>query len=125
MPVSDNPEDNKMYAAVYDAWMVSSKSDHKKEAVDFLEFMTSDEGMQIWSKAAKAIPLKSIETEGLPALLEEVSGYVEKGHTVNVDKYVFFSGEATDKFNKNMQLFVNDPDVEATLKQLDKEFQNN
>lgn len=125
VPVSDNPEDNKMYAAVDDAWMVSSKSDHKKEAVDFLEFMTSDEGMQIWSKAAKAIPLKSIETEGLPALLEEVSGYVEKGHTVNVDKYVFFSGEATDKFNKNMQLFVNDPDVEATLKQLDKEFQNN
>ena len=42
-----------------------------------------------------------------------------------MDKYVFFSGEATDKFNKNMQLFVNDPDVEATLKQLDKEFQNN
>lgn len=125
VPVSDDPEDNKMYAAVDDAWMISSKSKHKEEAADFLEFMTSDEGMQIWSETAKAIPLKSMETEGFPALLEEVSAYVEKGHTVNVDKYVFFSGEATDKFNKNMQLFVNDPDVDKTLEQLDKEFQTN
>ena len=56
-------------------------------------------------------------------MLQEVSEYIQSGKIVNVDKYVFFSGEATDKFNKNMQLFVNDPDVEKTLKQLDSEFQ--
>lgn len=125
VPISDTEEDNKMYAAVDDAWMVSSKSAHKDEAIDFLEFMTSDEGLQIWSETAKAIPINGMEVEGATPLLEEVSKYIAGGQTVNVDKYIFFSGEATDKFNKNMQLFVNEPDVDKTLEQLDKEFQNN
>lgn len=125
VPISDTPEDNKMYAAVDDAWMVSSESDHKEEAIDFLEFMTSDEGLEIWAKTAKAIPINGMEVEGFTPLLEDVSKIIAEGDIVNVDKYIFFSGEATDKFNKNMQLFVNDPDVDKTLKQLDQEFQNN
>ena len=64
-----------------------------------------------------------MEVKSLDPLLQEVSEYIQSGKIVNVDKYVFFSGEATDKFNKNMQLFVNDPDVEKTLKTLDSEFQ--
>ena len=64
-----------------------------------------------------------MEVKSLDPLLQEVSNYIQSGKIVNVDKYVFFSGEATDKFNKNMQLFVNDPDVEKTLKTLDSEFQ--
>ena len=64
-----------------------------------------------------------MEVKSSDPLLQEVSEYIQSGKIVNVDKYVFFSGEATDKFNKNMQLFVNDPDVEKTLKTLDSEFQ--
>ena len=75
------------------------------------------------SENAKAIPINGMEVKSLDPLLQEVSEYIQSGKIVNVDKYVFFSGEATDKFNKNMQLFVNDPDVEKTLKTLDSEFQ--
>ena len=123
VPISDNEDEIKMYAAVDDAWMVSSKSKHKENAIDFLKFLTSTEGLQIWSENAKAIPINGMEVKSLDPLLQEVSEYIQSGKIVNVDKYVFFSGEATDKFNKNMQLFVNDPDVEKTLKTLDSEFQ--
>lgn len=125
VPISDIPEENKMYAAVDDAWMVSSESTHKEEAIDFLKFMTSDEGLEIWAKTAKAIPINGMEIEGLTPLLEDVSKVIAEGQTVNVDKYIFFSGEATDKFNKIMQLFVNDPDVDKTLEQMEQEIQAN
>ena len=125
VPISDNADENKMYAAVDDAWMVSSQSKHKEEAVKFLEYLSSEAGLKAWCETAKAIPINGMEVEGLTPLLEEVSQYIADGKTVNVDKYIYFSGEATDKFNKTMQLFVNDPNVEETLKQLDAEFQNN
>lgn len=125
VPISDNAEDNKMYAAVDDAWMVSSESEYKEEAIEFLEFLTSDEGLSVWCETARALPIKDISVEGFSPLQQEVSDVLANGKTVNVDKYVFFSGEATDKFNKNLQLFVNEPDVDKTLEQLDNEFQTN
>ena len=92
VPISDNEDENKMYAAVDDAWMVSSKSEHKENAIDFLKFLTSKDGLQIWSENAKAIPINGMEVKSLDPLLQEVSNYIQSGKIVNVIRILFRRG---------------------------------
>lgn len=126
-PISDNVEENLMYLCTDDAWMVSSQTQHKDVVFDLLDFMVSNEGLEMWANNAVALTFIPTENEPtLPPLMQDIKAVYDAGNTMNIDKYPYFTGEAYDRFNKNIQLFVSmeDRDVDTFLAQLDSEFEN-
>ncbi len=126
-PISDDERENLLYQATDDSWMVSSQTKHKEEVLDFMRFMTSQEGVDLWAQQAVALTYIPASSDGmLPPVMQDIVAIAKADRTMNADKFLYFTGEAYDKFNMDCQLFaaMDDRDVDKILEQLDNDLTN-
>jgi raffinose/stachyose/melibiose transport system substrate-binding protein len=56
VPATDNPDETRMAGAAGANYGVNAASEHKEQAIDFVKFMISPEGMRIFTAAVAALP---------------------------------------------------------------------
>lgn len=125
-PWSNNPEENKLWVGIDDAFMVSSTTKNKDEVYKLLGSFVSEDSGKVWMSKAKMLSSREkISTDNADPFIKEIKGYIDSGKYIAKSKVVDLSGEYSTSFRTILQEFVSMPndkrDVNALLKRIDDE----
>lgn len=124
-PASETAEDNKMpMCPASSAFAVSEESEHREEAVQFVEYITSPESATLYAEKGAGIPIiKGVDTSALTGGLKDAADIMNSGEVEMISSKSFPSANE-DAFINNISAFFLDEcqDVEGTLKNLDADF---
>jgi len=84
-PVTENAKDARLYADVDSTWAVSASAspDKKDAALKFINWLSSPEAVQIWSKDCKLVPVfKGASVKGMLPPFQDLYSYIDKGQTL-------------------------------------------
>lgn len=125
-PTPNNPEGEPVQGLASDgSYMVYSKTEHPQEALKFVEFMASDEGMALWNGGGTDIPCSAdAPTEGLSSIVVEIMDIMKNGNVYNYESEDIFTGQYDSVFRSWQEEFAADPDrdVDTYIEKLDAEF---
>jgi raffinose/stachyose/melibiose transport system substrate-binding protein len=124
-PISDNPDENKVVESPDSAFMISSQSKHKAEALKLFDYMLSPDGWKDWNKYVSEIPvMKNVKSEKSEPMLDDIVKYQTAGKMTG-DVFLF-TGEAKKKEFEMYQQFASEPDVnlDEFIKQWEKSFRD-
>lgn len=124
-PISDNESENLMSSGVDDAFMISSQTKVKDQAIKFFEFVASKSGADIWTKASNTVSVvKDASSESLDPMLQDVMKYINDGKSFNFQSVPGFSGQYDSTFRTAEQEFAANQgkDIDGFIKNLDDQF---
>lgn len=125
-PTPNNPEGEPVLGLASDgSYMIYSKTEHKEEALKFIEFMASEEGMEMWNSKGTDIPCSAdAPTDGLSPIVVEIMDIMKNGHVYNYESEGIFTGQYDSVFRSWQEEFAADPerDVDTYIEKLDAEF---
>lgn len=124
-PNSENPDESLLGLASSGAYMISSQTKHKEEALKFLEFRASVEGAKIDNADGTQITcVKEVPTEGINPITVDVMKIAESKKTYNYEAEDIFVGQRNATFRKWQEEFAADPnrEVDKYIEKLVKEF---
>lgn len=105
-------------------YMVTSASEHKEEAINFIEFLTSDEGMEIYQQYSTFIPYNAnSDTSELPSLVQDWLKPVAEGNYYNYEAEDIFTGQYDATFRTWQEEFAADEErnVDEFIENLDEQ----
>lgn len=105
-------------------YMVTSASEHKEEAINFIEFLTSDEGMEIYQQYSTFIPYNAnSDTSELPSLVQDWLKPVAEGNYYNYEAEDIFTGQYDATFRTWQEEFAADEErnVDEFIEKLDEQ----
>lgn len=125
-PWSENPEENKLWAGIDDVFIVSSKTEIKDQVLDFLAFITSEEGAKIWMDTAKLMPGNTnVDVSEADAFVQEIKSYIDNDMIIAKAQVPDYTAEYSNAFRTKLQLFSTlDPsemDVDQLISEIDTE----
>lgn len=106
-------------------YMVTSASEHKEEAIHFIEFLTSDEGVAIMSKYAAFVPFQAgDDTADMSPLIKDWVNVIESGDYYNYESREIFVGQQNSTFRTWQEEFAADEErnVDEYIEKLDEQF---
>ncbi|MBS5083363.1 MAG: extracellular solute-binding protein [Clostridiales bacterium] len=106
------------------SFMLYSKSEHKEEALKFLEFWSSEEAFTLWNVNGSNIPCSlDASTDGISPLVADIMEIARNGKTYNYESEPVFSGQFDSTFRAWQEEFAADPDrdVDTYIQKLDDE----
>ncbi|TBL81067.1 ABC transporter substrate-binding protein [Paenibacillus thalictri] len=121
---SDNPDENKIFESPDSAFMITSQSKHKAEALELFDYMLSPEGWNDWSTHVSAIPaMKNAAPAKSEPMIDDILAY-QKAGKITGDVFLY-TGEAKKKEFEMYQQFASKPgvNVDEFVKQWEKQFQ--
>lgn len=125
-PTPNNPEGEPVLGLASDgSYMIYSKTEHKEEALKFIEFMASEEGMEMWNSKGTDIPCSAdAPTDELSPIVVEIMDIMKNGHVYNYESEGIFTGQYDSVFRSWQEEFAADPerDVDTYIEKLDAEF---
>lgn len=124
-PISDTESENLMSSGVDDAFMISSQTKVKDQAVKFFEFMASKNGADIWTKASNTVSVvKGASSDGLDPMLQDIMKNITDGKSFNFQSVSGFSGQYDSTFRTAQQEFAakQGKDIDGFIKNLDDQF---
>lgn len=125
-PTPNNPEGEPVLGLASDgSYMIYSKTEHKEEALKFIEFMASEEGMEMWNSKGTDIPCSAdAPTDQLSPIVVEIMDIMKNGHVYNYESEGIFTGQYDSVFRSWQEEFAADPerDVDTYIEKLDAEF---
>ena len=127
IPWSNNPEDNQYEVKGDDAMMVAKGSENKEIAIDFINFVGSVEGANIWMDKARLIPtnVNVVADESMPTLLKELSSNLSNGWGCSSANVLELTGEPKAIYRQSLHALVGSDnlksDLDGFIKQLDKD----
>lgn len=106
--------------------MITEASEHKKEAVEFIKYLTSDEGISILNKYSPFVPVTVSEDEiqNYTPLVQDWVKPILAGNFYNYESNEIFTGQADSTFRTWQEEFASDEkrDVVKYIEKLDEEF---
>ena len=125
-PWSENREENKLWAGIDDVFIVSSKTEIKDQVLDFLAFITSEEGAKIWMDTAKLMPGNTnVDVSEADAFVQEIKSYIDNDMIIAKAQVPDYTAEYSNAFRTKRQLFSTlDPsemDVDQLISEIDTE----
>ncbi|MCK4795871.1 MAG: extracellular solute-binding protein, partial [Spirochaetes bacterium] len=82
-PFTNKPDETKLYVDTDSCLAVSSKSKHKKEALCFLEFLTTEEGIKLIVEKCKLVPaIKGADVSSMDKPFQNFLEYVQLKQTM-------------------------------------------
>ncbi len=127
LPVSDNAEDNLMpMCPPANGFAVSDSSEHKEEALKFIEFLTSPESATVYAEKGAGIPIvKGVDTTSLEGAFKDGADLIQNSQVELISSKSFPSANE-DAFIKALSdFFLGEcKDVGGTLERLDTDFDN-
>jgi raffinose/stachyose/melibiose transport system substrate-binding protein len=124
-PTFNNARENLLNISVDDAFMASSQTKHKEEALQLLSVMVSPEGAKAWAETAKVISVvKGVQADALDPMLQAIQKYLDAGQTYNFEGGAIYSGQYDQTFRQIQEEFAADSnrDPRAYARRLDVEF---
>lgn len=122
----NNPDGDPVLGLASDgSYMIYSKSEHKEEAMKFIEFMASPEGMAMRNSTGTDIPCSAeAPTDDLSPIVVEIMDIMKNGQVYNYEAEGIFSGQYDSVFRSWQEEFAADPDrdVDTYIEKLDAEF---
>lgn len=122
----NNPDGDPIQGLASDgSWMVYSKTEYPEEALIFIEFLASEEGIAMWNATGTDVPCSSsVSTDGLSNLVIDMMAYMESGNVYNYESEDIFTGQYDSVFRSWQEEFAADPDrdVDTYIAKLDAEF---
>lgn len=107
-------------------YMITEASEHKKEAVEFIKYLTSDEGISILNKYSPFVPVTVSEDEiqNYTPLVQDWVKPILAGNFYNYESNEIFTGQADSTFRTWQEEFASDEkrDVVKYIEKLDEEF---
>lgn len=104
------------------SFMMYSKTEHKEEALKFLEYWSSKEAFSSWNQNGSNIPCsQEASTEGVSPIVADIMDISRNGKVYNYEMEPVFSGQFDSEFRAWQEEFAADPDrdVDAYIKKLD------
>jgi ABC-type glycerol-3-phosphate transport system substrate-binding protein len=117
VPWSENAADNQYEVKGDDAMMVAQGSKNKEIAMDFINFVGSDEGGMIWMEKAKLISTNTNikADENMPTLLIELSDNLAKGWGYSSSDVIELTGEPKAIYRQSLHALVGNDNLKANL----------
>lgn len=119
MPVTNDPEKNKLVSGVDVLLTISKDSEHKKEAMKFLEFMTEKETSKRYIDEQKAFSAVEGVFQEDP-VFEGIKGNFEEGTITSFQDHYYPAGMGAENI---LQEFLIEKKKETFLKKLDREWE--
>ena len=127
LPWSEDPAKNQFETKTDDVFMVAQSTQHKDEVLEFLNFVGSDEGAQIWMEEAGLMPANKNVTldDSVNDLLKAIDAQLKDGKACYVYEILELTGEPKDIYRKSLHSLVGDTamkaDIDAFISQLDQD----
>ncbi|PLR67617.1 MULTISPECIES: ABC transporter substrate-binding protein [Bacillaceae] len=119
MPVTNDPEKNKLVSGVDVLLTISKDSEHKKEAMKFLEFMTEKETSKRYIDEQKAFSaIEGVFQED--PVFEGIKENFEQGTITSFQDHYYPAGMGAENI---LQEFLIEKKKETFLKKLDREWE--
>jgi raffinose/stachyose/melibiose transport system substrate-binding protein len=119
MPVTNDPEKNKLVSGVDVLLTISKDSEHKEEAMKFLEFMTEKETSKRYIDEQKAFSaIEGVFQED--PVFEGIKENFEEGTITSFQDHYYPAGMGAENI---LQEFLIEKKKEAFLKKLDREWE--
>lgn len=119
LPVNNDPTENKLVSGVDVALSVSDDSEHKEEALQFVEFMMSKEASQQYIEEQKAFSaIKGVQEED--SIYDGITDYFAEGRITNFQDHYYPIGLSSENI---IQSFLIRQNKEVFLNKLDKEWE--
>ncbi|MGM0806878.1 MAG: ABC transporter substrate-binding protein [Bacillota bacterium] len=119
MPVTNDPAQNKLVSGVDVVLTMNKDTEHKKEAMKFLEFMMTKETAKKYTDEQKAFSAVENVFQEDP-VFEGIKSNFESGQLTSFPDHYYPAGLGADGF---LQEFINKKDKGKYLKKLDKEWE--
>lgn len=106
------------------SYLVTEQSEHKEEALKFIEFMASEEGMAIMNEGGTDIPcVLDGDLSSSSPIVRDIVEIAKNDAVYNYEAEGVFSGQFDATFRKWQEEFAADPDrdVDAYIEKLDAE----
>lgn len=121
-----NTEDGKpvLGLASDGSYMLCSQSEHKTQALKFIEFLASPEGAAMWNTGGKDIPCSlEVDASTLSPIVQDVLEIEKTGVVYNFEAEGIFTGQFDSTFRKWQEEFAADPErnVDKYIGKLDAE----
>lgn len=108
------------------SYMLCSQSEHKEEALKFIEFLASPEGAGMWNTGGKDIPSSlDVDSSNLSPIVRDIIEIEKNGIVYNYEAEGIFTGQFDATFRKWQEEFAADPDrdVDQYIAKLDAEIE--
>lgn len=123
-PTPNNPDGDPIQGlASGGSYMIYSKTEHPEEAMKFIEFMASEEGMEMWNSKGTDIPCSAdAATENVSPLVVDIMDIMKSGNVYNYESEDIFTGQYDSEFRSWQEEFAADPerDVDTYIQKLDE-----
>lgn len=106
------------------SYMIYSKSEHKEEALKFVEFMASEEGAAMWNSNGTDIPCSmEASPDDFSPIVADIMAIIKSGNTYNYEAEPVFTGQYDAVFRSWQEEFAadTDRDVDTYIQKLDAE----
>ena len=127
LPVSEDPEENKMpMCPPAGGFAVSAETTHKEEALSFLEYLTSPESASLYAEKGAGIPIvQGVDTSSLTGGFKDAADIMNSGDVQIISSKSFPSANEDSFINNISTFFLDDcEDIDGALESLDEEFDN-
>jgi len=119
LPVTNDPAENKLVSGVDVALSISEDTEHKKEALLFIEFLMQEENSQKYIEDQKTFSAIKDVTQD-ESTYEGIKNYLEKGELVSFQDHYYPVGLGPENI---IQSFLINQNKESFLQKLDKEWE--
>ena len=127
LPVSEDPEENKMpMCPPAGGFAVSAETTQKEEALSFLEYLTSPESASLYAEKGAGIPIvQGVDTSSLTGGFKDAADIMNSGDVQIISSKSFPSANEDSFINNISTFFLDDcEDIDGALESLDEEFDN-
>jgi len=129
LPWSEDPAKNQFETKTDDVFMASASSENLDIVKDFLNYVGSNEGGQVWMEKAGLLPANvNIElNDDATSLLKDIDAQIKDGKACYVWQILELTGEAKSVYRTSLHALVGDNEmksnIDAFIAQLDEDIQ--
>lgn len=106
LPIDDNPDNATILSDVGEVLFVSSQSEHKDAAIDFIKWTLSKEGAEFLSSMSKAGSPSNANPElELPDLMADATEWINEGKKTAPFAWSYWTSGIMDLAGKDMQAY--------------------
>src|SRR5690625_959809 len=120
LPVNNDPEENKLVSGVDETLSISEDTEHKEEALQFIEFLMEKDTAQAYIEDQEAFSAIKGVTQDNP-IYDGINGNFENDKLVSFQDHYYPIGLSPENM---IQDFLIQQDKEKFLRKLDKEWKN-
>ncbi|GAA2570854.1 hypothetical protein GCM10010398_71100 [Streptomyces fimbriatus] len=125
LPATDDPEETRMPGAVSAAYGLNADSPHREAALDFIDFLGSEEGQNLYNRSGATLPAMPHTSFAVDPAVEEVAERQKAGTTVPfMDQRWPDSEVQRTHFAQIEALFAGTTGVDEALAALDRAYRD-